>query len=182
MSEEKIIILPNTKNLEIYTSKSLNNFLLPLKDYSIGFDIYFEIDEINELAKKHNIYVMINKFMHKEISLFKEIYQKFDKKINFFIEDIGLVNIIDKNRVVLYENHILSNHIGVNFLKDLGIENVVISVSVNMIHKEAYSVFHSYDECRIGQQIKLLLGEDITASPKVSASIVFIHLQITAYL
>ena len=127
MSEEKIIILPNTKNLEIYTSKSLNNFLLPLKDYSIGFDIYFEIDEINELAKKHNIYVMINKFMHKEISLFKEIYQKFDKKINFFIEDIGLVNIIDKNRVVLYENHILSNHIGVNFLKDLGIENVVIN-------------------------------------------------------
>ena len=30
-------------------------------------------------------------------------------------------NIIDKYRVVLYENHILSNHIGVNFLKDIGI-------------------------------------------------------------
>ena len=136
MQKEKLIIIPNTKNLEIFLNKSLNAFLLPLENYSIGFDEYFTIDEINKLSKKHTIYVIINKFLHKEISKFKDIYTKMDKSIKFFIEDIGLINIIDKDRIVLYENHILSNYKSINYLKTLGIENVVLNNDLTIYELE----------------------------------------------
>lgn len=125
--QKEVIILPNKKELNIYEKYQINTFLLPLKDYSIGSDVYFDIDEINELSKKYNIYVLINKFMHKEISDFINIYEKFDKKIKFIVEDIGFVEIIDKDRLVLYENHILSNYKAINYLNTLNIKNVVIN-------------------------------------------------------
>ena len=127
MQKEKFIIIPNNKEFKLYEKYNLNTFILPLKDYSIGYEIDFDINEINELSKQYNIYVMMNKFLHKSIYDFKNIYPKFNKNIKFIIEDIGLVNIIDKDRLVLYENHILSNYKAINFLRDIGINNVVIN-------------------------------------------------------
>ena len=43
--KKEILIIPNDKILESY---KCNSFILPLKDYSIGFDTYFNIDEINK--------------------------------------------------------------------------------------------------------------------------------------
>ena len=127
MQKEKYLIIPNKKELKLYTEHNFNTFILPLKGYSIGYDVYFSMEEINTLSKDYNVYVLMNKFLHKKIYDFKEMYQKFDKKINFIVEDIGLVNIIDKDRLVLWENHILSNYKAINFLKSLDIKNVVIN-------------------------------------------------------
>ena len=49
MQKEKFIIIPNKKELKLYSEYNLNTFMLPLKDYSIGFDVYFDIDKIKEL-------------------------------------------------------------------------------------------------------------------------------------
>ena len=125
MQKEKYIILPNTKDLKIFVD--FNTFILPLKDYSIGYNIYFDVDEINELSKTKNIYVIMNKFLHMKIYDFKNIYNRFNSNIKFICEDIGLVNIIDKDRFILYENHILSNYKAVEFLNSLNIKNVVLN-------------------------------------------------------
>ena len=125
MQKEKYIILPNTKDLKIF--EDFNTFILPLKDYSIGYNIYFDVDEINELSKTKNIYVIMNKFLHMKIYDFKSIYNRFNSNIKFICEDIGLVNIIDKDRFILYENHILSNYKAVEFLNSLNIKNVVLN-------------------------------------------------------
>ena len=127
MQKEKYLIIPNKKELKLYEEYNFNTFILPLEGHSIGFDVYFNIDEINELSSKYEVYVILNKFLHMDIYKFKEIYPKFNKNIKFIIEDIGLVNIIDKNRLVLYENHILSNYVAINYLNDLDINNVVIN-------------------------------------------------------
>lgn len=127
MQEKKYLIIPNDKDFKLYESFNLNTFILPLKDYSIGYDVYFDIDEINNLSSNYEIYVIMNKFLHLNIYEFKKIYNKFNKNIKFIIEDIGLLNIIDKDRLILYENHILSNYKAVNFLYDLDIKNVVIN-------------------------------------------------------
>ncbi len=124
--QEKII-LPNKKDLKYYEKYGINTFLLPFKDYSIGFEVYFDIDEINIHAEEYNVYVLVNRFLHRDIDKFKEIYNKFNKKVKFIVEDIGLVNVIDRDRLVLYENHILSNYKAINYLKDLDIKNVVIN-------------------------------------------------------
>ena len=127
MQKKEFIILPNTKELKIYEEYNFNTFILPLKNYSIGFNTYYSVDEINEISNKHKVYVIINKFLHRTIYDFENIYPSFNKDISFIVEDIGLVNIIDKNRLILYENHILSNTNAINYLDSLGISNVVIN-------------------------------------------------------
>lgn len=127
MQKKEYLIIPNKKELELYTKHNFNTFILPLKDYSIGYNVKYDIDEINNLSNNYTIYVLVNKFLHKKIYNFESIYPKFNKNIKFIVEDIGLVNIIDKERLVLWENHILSNYKAINFLYNLDIKNVVIN-------------------------------------------------------
>ena len=125
--QKEIIILPNKKDLSIYKGYDINTFLLPLEGYSIGFNCSFSIDEVNELSKENKIYVLVNKFLHLGIESFRNIYDKFNKNIMFMVEDIGLSDVIDKDRIIIYENHILSNYKAVNFLNSLGYDNLVIN-------------------------------------------------------
>ena len=127
MQKKEYLIIPNKKELDLYTKYNFDIFILPLEGYSIGFNVYYNIDEINSLSLKYNIYVIMNKFLHRNIEEFRKIYDKFNKSIKFIIEDIGLTDIIDKERFVLYENHILSNYKAINFLESIGIKNVVIN-------------------------------------------------------
>ena len=102
--------------------------ILPLKNYSVGFDYYFSIDEINELANKTNVYVMINKFLHsKQIEEIKKTIKQIKNIKAFFIEDMGLTNIIPKDKIIIYQNHILNNYESVNYLNSLGYKKCVIS-------------------------------------------------------
>ena len=127
MQKKEFLIIPNTKELNLYTDYNFNTFILPLEDYSIGFDIKYNIDEINNISQKYNTYVIMNKMLHMSIYDFKELYPKFNKNIKFIVEDIGLVNIIDKDRLILFENHILSNYKAINYLNNLGINSSVIN-------------------------------------------------------
>ena len=42
MQKKEFIIIPNSKRL---SSFKVNKFILPLEDYSIGFDVYFDVKE-----------------------------------------------------------------------------------------------------------------------------------------
>ena len=148
MQKEKYLVIPNKKELELYSN--FKSFILPLHHYSIGYNVYFDIDEINELSEKYEIYVMMNKFLHMKIYDFEKLYPKFNKNIKFIVEDIGLVNIIDKDRLVLYENHILSNYVAINYLNSLDIKNVVINNDLTVselkeiISKCTSNIFYHY--------------------------------------
>ena len=150
MQEEKYLIIPNKKDLKLYEKYNFNTFILPLKDYSIGFNIYYDIDEINELSKEYKIYVIINKLLHRKIDDFKKIYNLFNKNIMFIVEDIGLTNIIDKDRFIMFENHIVSNYKSVNYFKDLGYKNIVINndLTINeikeIINKTDSNLYYFY--------------------------------------
>ena len=122
-----MIILPNKKELDLYKKYNLNTFLLPLENYSIGFNCYFNVEEINEIANSNTVYVLMNKFLHRNIDEFRKIYNSFNENIKFIVEDIGLTDVIGKDRIVMYENHIVSNYRAINFLKQIGFDNVVIN-------------------------------------------------------
>lgn len=127
---KKYIILPNKKDFNEFKAKGFNSFILPLEKYSIGFDVYFSISEIKNLSNKFNIYIMINKFLHKK-ELF-EIENLF-KNFNFsnikgiFIEDLSLTKLIPNEKIIIYQNHMINNYESINFFKSLGFENVVIN-------------------------------------------------------
>lgn len=125
--QKEVIVIPGNIDFNIYEEKNIKSFILPLEGYSIGFDKYYSIDEINNLSLKYNIYVIMNKFLHKKIENVKDIIDKFNSNIKFIIEDIGLLNIIDRKRIILYENHIISNYKAINYLDNLGINSVVVN-------------------------------------------------------
>ena len=126
MRKKEILIIPNDKNLDGY---KCNSFILPLKDYSIGFDTYFDIDEINKFSSFYNVSIIINKFLHKDSlkNIKKELLNINDNIKYIFIEDFSLASFLPKEKIVLYPNHIISNYYSVNYLKELGFNNVTIS-------------------------------------------------------
>ena len=117
-------VIPNNKDVVF------NNLILPLKDYSIGFDVYYTVSEINSLSKKLNISVIINKFLHKEdikniINIINEL--EIDNIKYIFVEDLGLVSLLDNNKVVVRQNHIINNYDSINYFKSLGYSNILVN-------------------------------------------------------
>lgn len=117
-------VIPNNKDVVF------NNLMLPLKDYSIGFDVYYTVSEINSLSKKLNISVIINKFLHKEdikniINIINEL--EIDNIKYIFVEDLGLVSLLDNNKVVVSQNHIINNYDSINYFKSLGYGNILVN-------------------------------------------------------
>ena len=147
MQKKEFIIIPNSKRL---SSFKVNKFILPLEDYSIGFDVYFNVKEINKISEKYDVIVIMNKFLHRKIDDFRKIYNSFNSKIKFMVEDIGLSDVIDKDRIILYENHILSNYRAINYLKEIGYNNVVINNDLtideikNIIKKTESNLYYFY--------------------------------------
>lgn len=117
-------VIPNNKDVVF------NNLILPLKDYSIGFDVYYTVSEINSLSKKLNISVIINKFLHKEdikniINIINEL--EIDNIKYIFVEDLGLVSLLNNDKVVVSQNHIINNYDSINYFKSLGYSNILVN-------------------------------------------------------
>ena len=117
-------VIPNNKDV------IFNNLILPLKDYSIGFDVYYTVSEINSLSRKLNISVIINKFLHKEdikniINIINEL--EIDNIKYIFVEDLRLVSLLDNDKVVVSQNHIINNYDSINYFKSLGYSNILVN-------------------------------------------------------
>lgn len=117
-------VIPNNKDVVF------NNLILPLKDYSIGFDVYYTVSEINSLSRKLNVSVIINKFLHKEdikniINIINEL--EIDNIKYIFVEDLGLVSLLDNDKVVVSQNHIINNYDSINYFKSLGYSNILVN-------------------------------------------------------
>ena len=104
------------------------NLILPLESYSIGFDVYYSVSEINNLATTHNVSVIINKFLHKsDIDNITNVIKALKNVKYYFVEDLGLVSILPKSQVVVSQNHIINNYDSINYFKSLGYDKVLIN-------------------------------------------------------
>lgn len=121
------MVIPNNKNVENLTDK-FSYFILPVEGLSIGFDVYFNLNEVKELSKKYKIYVIINRFFHCEIlDEVKNILNDLDSVLGFFVEDLGIASFLPKDKVILFQNHITSSYANINALNGLDYKNVVVS-------------------------------------------------------
>ena len=120
----KFYMIPNTKELNKFTE----NIILPLEDYSIGFSRYFCVREIKDICKTREVSIIINKLLHKnDIENIKTILKNLKNVKYFFISDLGLINLIEKEKIILYQNHIIINYDSINYYKELGMNNIVLS-------------------------------------------------------
>lgn len=124
----KYLLVPNDKDIDKFTKYNFNGYILPLENFSVGFDTYFSVDEINELSSRYNIYITINKFLHKsDIENIKKVILKLEHIKGYFIEDLGLANVIQKDKIIINQSHIITNIDSVNYFYELGMKSIVIS-------------------------------------------------------
>ena len=120
----RFYMIPNSKNLDEFKEE----LILPLEGYSIGFDVYFTSEEIERIAQERDVSVMINTFLHKDrLETIKLELEGMSSVKFFFVEDLGLLNIIERERVVLFQNHIVNNYSAVNYYEGINVKNIVIS-------------------------------------------------------
>lgn len=121
-----LVSINNINDISDYKKVGINTFLFALKDYSVGYETYYSIDEINKINEKK--YVLINRLLNtKEIDNLKNIIK--DIKCNGIIfEDIGLVNILKDLNVekILFMNHFNTNSMSINYNLEY-VDSVVIS-------------------------------------------------------
>ncbi len=116
-TKNKILIsINNLEEIDKYKAEGISTFLLPLKGYTVGYPASFQIEGINAVASKNNIYCLINKVLNnKEIDELKSILPKLNIK-GFVIEDIGLIKTIKalNKEVILFINHFNCNYKSIN--------------------------------------------------------------------
>lgn len=125
----KYLFIPNNKRMiKTISNNGFNSFILPLENYSIGFDNYYSVKDINRLSKKYEVSIIINKFLHKkDLENINNILENIKNIKGYFIEDLSLLNILPKNKIIINQNHIINNYKSINMYNSLGYKNVVIS-------------------------------------------------------
>ena len=90
MKNKFLVSLNNLEEIEIYKKEGINSFLLPLKDYTVGYPNTYSVSKINSINETK--YCLINKVLdNKEIDNLEDILPTIDVK-GFVIEDDELAS------------------------------------------------------------------------------------------
>ena len=129
LSMKKVLFIPNNrKMIKTIVSNGFNSFILPLKDFSIGFDNYYCVKEINALSKKYEVSVIINKFLHKEdLEKIKSTLKNLKNIKGYFVSDLSLLNLLKKEKIIISQDYLITNYNSINMYNKLGYKNIVIS-------------------------------------------------------
>jgi len=136
------IIPKDSKNIEEYKKIGANAFIFPLKEYSCGYEKYFELDEIKrikEANKDIEIFVSLNKnFFNEELDRLKEILLEVDKlKINgILFYDMAILRykkeLALKTDLVWNQTFMVTNYNTCNYYLDKGVNYAVISKEITI--------------------------------------------------
>ena len=130
MKKDKVLLLTtDLNNISKYQKEGLNNFLFALKGYSIGYNSFL-FDEIKDIDG--NVYILINRLLtDTDIDEFLKLDIPSNVK-GFIIEDIGLIEVIDKKyEIIIYENHLNNNYETINIMLESS-NSLVISSDITL--------------------------------------------------
>lgn len=116
MLNNYLVSINNVSDIEKYKKVGITTFLFALKDYSIGYENTYSIEDINQINESK--YVLINALLtSKDIDNLKLIISNLNVD-GIIFEDVGLINIINELKMnvkkILYMNHFNCNSASVN--------------------------------------------------------------------
>lgn len=129
MFKKVIINIRNIEEIEFYKNNDINNFLIPIKDFCVGYN---EID-INDIKKiNDNIYLLINRVLDKKgIDNLREVLPLLNNIKGIFFDDLGVLSIINELKLdvekIYFPNHFATNYASINSFLKRGIDSVVVS-------------------------------------------------------
>lgn len=142
MKNKFLVSLNNLEEIEIYKKEGINSFLLPLKDYTVGYPNTYSVSKINSINETK--YCLINKVLdNKEIDNLEDILPTIDVK-GFVIEDIGLIRPLKalKKEIILFINHFNCNYNSINewlnYVDSVFVSNELTKEELEEITKNAH--------------------------------------------
>ena len=116
MTTNKLLyIVKNSENIDNLKKVGVENFLFPLKDFCVGFNNTYSMDEI-----ENNSFILINRILDNDSLDKLEIILKENKdKIKGIVyDDFGVLHLINKLKLdvikINYQNHFATNYRSVN--------------------------------------------------------------------
>ena len=149
---KKILVIPkDLDNLGKILKTDINGIILPIKNLSIGYSVYFTINDIKDIINltSKEVHVIINKIMHKEdLKELEQVLIKLNKmnitKIIFY--DLAVLNLCEKlnisKKLVINQEHLNASRYSNNFYKK---RNVEYSIITNDITKEEINEISKYN-------------------------------------
>ena len=135
-----LILIPNSiddiKNLH----KKVDGFILPIKDLSVNYNYYIDIDELDNIfstVKDKDMFISLNKNMHnKDLENLKKVLIKLEnyniKGIIYY--DVALVRLKKelnlKNDLVWAAEHLVNNYGTINYWYDEGVNYAYLSSEI----------------------------------------------------
>ena len=139
---KKIVVPNNINNIDEFIKIGADAFIFALKDFSIGYNNYLNIEEIKEITKKYKdieFFVSINKniFNH-ELKELEKILIELNilniKGILFY--DIALIELKNKLNLtvglVWNQNYMVTNYNTCNYYFDKGVKYGVLSEEITI--------------------------------------------------
>ena len=123
-----LVSINNIEDINDYKKVGISTFVFALKDYSIGYEKAFSLEEINNIEETK--YVLINQVLdNNKMDSLKDILPKI-KVDGFIFEDIGLINVFKelniKGKKILFMNHFNCNFESINVWLDY-VDSVFVS-------------------------------------------------------
>lgn len=127
--QKYLIIIKNVNDIIKYKNIGINKFLYPLKNYCVGFDFDFDINEI----KEENSYLLINKVLDtKEISTLNNVINNLPENISGIVfDDLGIAELLKNKNLekIMFNNHFTTNYLSINeYLKYM--DSLVVSTDI----------------------------------------------------
>ena len=135
----KIIIEPSTKN-DLYLDY-VDGIILSLKDYSIGSNVYYNLDEIKDIVKTTNKEIFINmnnNIMNNEIEKLKIILKEIDK-LNIkgiFFYDIAILQLKRELKLnidlIWNQTHMVNNYKTCDYYYSKGVKYALLGKEITL--------------------------------------------------
>ena len=125
--KNNILLIVNAKDdMNDYRKVGINTFLFPLEGYSIGYNAYFNKDEIEEDG-----YLLINCLL--SCSMVEELRLLLPsiKCKGIVYEDIAVYNLVKEldldMELIFFQNHFATNYSSINYWLNKGVDSLVVS-------------------------------------------------------
>lgn len=131
-----LLIVTNLNFLKKAKEVGVNTFLFPLKNFCVGYELTFSLNEIQE----ENSFLYINRVLdNDDIENLKKIITELPSNIKgICFEDLGLIPILKDYELtkILFSHHLTTNYKSINYYLDY-VDSVVISTDIteNEIHE-----------------------------------------------
>ena len=135
----KLIIEPSTKD-DLYIDY-VDGIILSLKDYSIGSNIYYDLDEIKEVVNKTNKEIFINmnnNIMNSELDKLKELLIELDKLniSGIFFYDIAILELkreLNLNVDLIWsQTHMVNNYRTCDYYYSKGVKYALLGKEITL--------------------------------------------------